>query len=187
MALTQRLSQQRLETSPDNKMLNKNFTPFPILTTKRLTLRQLEVNDFQAIFSLRSDTEINKLLNRKTAQTPDDARHFIHTVNENIHKKNSLYWAISFSDKKELVGTICLYCFSDADQKCEIGYELLTNFQGQGIMQEALEKVIEFAFNTIKVQKIEAFFHRDNLRSAKLLEKFYFSNSNETDWRFRCN
>jgi ribosomal-protein-alanine N-acetyltransferase len=48
-------------------------------------------------------------------------------------------------------------------------------------MKEAAEKVIDYAFNTIKVQKIEAFFHRDNQRSINLLEKFLFKDSNESD------
>jgi ribosomal-protein-alanine N-acetyltransferase len=48
-------------------------------------------------------------------------------------------------------------------------------------MKEAAEKVIDYAFNTIKVQKIEAFLHRDNKSSIKLLEKFSFRNSNEPD------
>ena len=162
-------------------MLNKTFTPFPILTTERLTLRQLGINDEQGIFTLRSDSEINKYLDRQIANTIDDARNFINKVNENINKNNSIYWAITFSDKNILVGTICLFSFSDEDDKCEIGYELLTNFQGQGIMTEAVEKVIDYAFNTIGVQQIEASFHKDNLRSIKLLEKFLFKNANEAD------
>jgi ribosomal-protein-alanine N-acetyltransferase len=162
-------------------MLNRNFTPFPILTTERLTLRQLVITDEQEIFTLRSDSEINKYLDRQISKTIDDARNFINKVNENINKNDSLYWAITFSDKNILVGTICLFGFSDENDKCEIGYELLTNFQGQGIMKEAAEKVIDYAFNTIKVQKIEAFFHRDNQASIKLLEKLSFRNSNETD------
>ena len=74
-----------------------------------------------------------------------------------------------------------IYGFSDENENCEIGYELLTNFQGQGIMKEALEKVINYAFNTIKVKKIEAFFQRDNQSSIKLLEKVLFINSNKSD------
>lgn len=162
-------------------MLNKTFTPFPILTTKRLTLRQLVTNDEQAIFTLRSDAEINKFLDRKIAGTLDDARQFINAVNDNVDKNTSIYWAITFTGKSELVGTICLFCFSDENDKCEIGYELLTNFQRQGIMQEAVDKVIDYAFNTIGVKKIEAFFHRNNQSSIKLLEKFSFKNSNEPD------
>jgi len=162
-------------------MLNRTFTPFPILATERLTLRQLVINDEREIFTLRSDSEINKYLDRQLSNTIDDARNFINKVNENINKNDSLYWAITLSDKNVLIGTICLFSFSDETDKCEIGYELLTNFQGQGIMTEALEKVIDFAFNTIKVQKIEAFFHIDNQSSIKLLEKFSFKDSNKPD------
>ena len=160
-------------------MLSRTFTPFPILKTERLTLRQLVVNDEQEIFTLRSDSEINKYLDRQLSNTIEDARNFINRVNENINKNDSLYWAITLSDKNILIGTICLFSFSDENDKCEIGYELLTNFQGQGIMTEAAKKVIDYAFNTIKIQKIEAFFHRDNQRSVKLLEKFSFRDSNE--------
>jgi len=162
-------------------MLNRSFIPFPILKTGRLTLRQLAIHDEQEIFTLRSDNEINKYLDRNRAKTIDDARSFINKISENINKNDSVYWAITFSDKNILIGTICLFGFSGENDKCEIGYELLTNFQGQGIMSEALEKVIDYAFNTIKVQKIEAFFHRDNQRSIKLLEKLSFRNSNEPD------
>ena len=162
-------------------MQNRTFTPFPILTTERLTLRQLAIADEQGIFTLRSDSEINKYLDRKISITIDDARNFINMVNENINKNNSLYWAITLSNRKTLTGTICLFGFSDEDDKCEIGYELLTNFQGQGIMKEAIEKVIDYAFNTIKVQKIEECIHKDNKSSIKLVEKLSFRNSNEPD------
>lgn len=162
-------------------MLNRIFTPFPVLTTKRLTLRQLIINDQHEIFTLRSDSEINKYLNRQLSNTIDDAKNFINKVNENITNSNALYWAITFTDKNILVGTMCLFGFSDENDSCEIGYELLTNFQGQGIMKEAVEKVIDYAFNTLKVKKIEALFHRDNQRSKKLLEKCSFSDSNERD------
>ena len=162
-------------------MLNRSFVPFPVLATERLILRQLLPTDEQEIFILRSDREINKYLDRQISHTIEDARDFINMINENINKNNSLYWAITLGDMNLLVGTICLFSFSDQDDKCEIGYELLTNFQGQGIMKEAAEKVIDYAFNTIKVQKIEATFHRDNQRSINLLEKLLFRNSNESD------
>lgn len=158
-------------------MLNEALTPFPVLTTERLTLRQLVTSDEQEIFTLRSDSEINKYLDRQISNTIDDARNFINKVTES----GSFYWAITLSGKNILVGTICLFGFSDENDKCEIGFELLSNFQGQGIMKEAVEKVLDYAFNTIKVKKIEAVVHRDNQSSIKLLEKFSFRNSNEPD------
>ncbi len=162
-------------------MLNKYFTPFPILTTERLTLRQLLINDEEEIFTLRSDKEINKYLDRPLSNTIEDARNFINKVNENINKNHALYWAITLNNRNTFVGTICLYGFSDENDTCEIGYELLINFQGQGIMKEAVEKAIDFAFNNIKIQKIEAFLHKDNQRSINLLEQLMFRNSNKPD------
>jgi len=159
-------------------MLARTFTPFPILTTERLTLRQPAISDDQQIFKLRSDNEVNKYLDREPSVTIDDARNFINSVNEHTNRSASIYWAMTLNNSSTLIGTICLYNFSD-DGTCEIGYELLTNFQGQGIMKETTERVIDYALNTLQVQRIEASLHRGNQRSVKLLERLSFTISNE--------
>lgn len=38
----------------------------------------------------------------------------------------------------------------------EIGYELLPAHQGQGVMYEALQRVIAFGFNTLQLKQIKA-------------------------------
>lgn len=162
-------------------MQNKTFTPFPILTTERLILRQLTTDDEQAIFTLRSDTEINRFLGRKIAENLNEAGQFINSVNENIEKNDSIYWGISFRDTNELIGTICFFAFSDEDHTCEIGYELLPKFHGQGIMNEAMEKVLDYVFSTTGVWQIKAFVHKDNHRSILLMEKSSFRNSGAFD------
>lgn len=155
-------------------MSNRNFTPFPVLTTERLTLRQLSIDDQQSIFSLRSDKEINKYLDRQASRTMDDAADFISKINDNIKENNSVYWAITLTKTGTFVGTICLFDFSDEKGSCEIGYELMTSFQGQGIMKEAATKVIDYAFQALQFQKIIAFTHNGNQRSTNLLKKFNF-------------
>ena len=60
-------------------MPNKALSTFPILTTERLTLRQLLESDVQEIFLLRSDKTINKFLDRKPSETLEDALNFIRT------------------------------------------------------------------------------------------------------------
>jgi ribosomal-protein-alanine N-acetyltransferase len=162
-------------------MANRNFSPFPILTTERLTLRQLSTDDEQNIFALRSDPAINKYLGRAPSKTIEDATNFINQINDNIQKNNSIYWVITLTETKTFAGTICLFDFSDEKNSCEIGYELMTKFQNQGIMKEALEEVIAYAFNTLKFQKIAAFTHQENQQSSKLLKKFNFTQSLETN------
>jgi ribosomal-protein-alanine N-acetyltransferase len=158
-------------------MLSRVLPTFPTLTTDRLTLRQLLESDVQEIFLLRSDIIINKFLNRKPSETLEDALSFI----RNIKNNELLYWAIAQIHTGKLVGTICLFDFSDDLNKCEIGYELLTDYQGQGIMSEATKKIIEFAVHTLGLKTIDAFTHKDNQSSTKLLQKFNFEKTEIID------
>ena len=158
-------------------MNNGTNTSFPVLKTQRLTLRQLSTNDEAQIFTLRSDPKIDQYLDRPPCETMDDARQFIHKIIES----GALYWAITNTGDDTLVGTICLFGISEEDKKAETGYELLTGYQGQGIMQEALSAVTDYAFSALALRKIEAFTHQDNQASARLLEKCGFRITGSTD------
>ncbi|HZF64667.1 MAG TPA: GNAT family N-acetyltransferase [Chitinophagaceae bacterium] len=162
-------------------MIDKNFTPLPVLKTERLTLRQLRINDDKGIFALRSDADVNKYLNRKRSKSIDDAKNFIQIINENIQRNNSIYWAITLNGTDKLIGTICLFDFSDDNLKAEIGYELLPGFQGKGIMQEAASKVIDFGIQQIGLTSIEAYTHSENQSSTTLLEKLNFKRHSAAD------
>jgi ribosomal-protein-alanine N-acetyltransferase len=162
-------------------MTDMNSATFPILTTERLTLRQLSIDDQHSIFDLRSDPEINKYLDREPSKTIEDAVNFINKVNDNIQKNNSIYWVITLAKTKTFVGTICLFDFSNKKSSCEIGFELITKFQGQGIMKEATQAVIDYVFQTLKFKKILAFTHYNNQNSTNLLLKFNFVKSIETN------
>jgi ribosomal-protein-alanine N-acetyltransferase len=155
-------------------MINLHFTPFPLLTTERLTLRQLEVEDKEQIFALRSSLVINKYIDRDPSKSIEDAVRFIDIINENIGKNNSIYWVIALSNSQTFVGTICLYDFSKEKDSCEIGYELMEEYQGMGIMKEAVEAVIHYAFHSLQIKKIIASTHKENLSSTKLLSTFNF-------------
>jgi len=163
------------------KMANISFNPFPVLKSERLTLRQLSLTDQQDVFALRANKEINQFLDRKPAETIEDAIRFINVINANIKKNISVYWAITLTETREFVGTICLFDFSNDKTSVEIGYELLKRFQGRGIMSEAIEKVINYVFKVLKFQKILAVTHYQNHASAKLLTKFNFLPSKDID------
>lgn len=156
-------------------MLQLQFTPFPVLTTNRLVLRQLTVDDKNEIFALRSNDEVNRYLDRSKARSPEDARKFIQKVNMGVSNNEALYWGICFKDTTPVIGTICFWNISRENNKAETGYELLPAYQGKGIMQEALTKVIEYGFNNMKLHTIEAFADVRNDRSAGLLTRLHFT------------
>jgi len=155
-------------------MLNINFTPFPYLETERLCLRQLKTKDANEIFILRTDESVNKFIKRPRAKTIDDALQHIARINNYIKNNESILWAISMKNDPKLIGTICLWNIVKEKDHAEIGYELIPQFTGQGLMQEALAKVIEYGFEKLQLKTIEAWLNENNLRSINILEKNNF-------------
>ena len=146
----------------------------PLLTTERLILRQLKLIDDKAIFALRNNAQVNTYIQRPLANHINDARHFITAIVEGTENSEWLYWAIILKDTDHLIGTICLWHFSHDNTMAEIGYELHPDYQGKGLMNEALEAVIDYGFKTLHLKMIEAYTQPANTRSIKLLEKNSF-------------
>ncbi|MNT86503.1 Ribosomal-protein-serine acetyltransferase [compost metagenome] len=73
-----------------------------------------------------------------------------------------------------MIGVICFWNFDILNETVEIGYELLPQFQGKGIMKEAIACLLEYGFNTMEARKIVAFPSAENPASVKLLEKSGF-------------
>lgn len=154
-----------------------NFNPFPKIKTERLVLRKIEETDYDIILFLRSDKTVSKFIerpeNRKT-KNKTDAIKFIKEINEANKKNESISWGITLKNNPEIVGTICLWNFSSDHKIAEVGYDLSPAFQRKGIMDEALKNVINFGFTKLNLSKIEAFTHKENESSIKLLIKNRF-------------
>ncbi|HKR05969.1 MAG TPA: GNAT family N-acetyltransferase [Bacteroidia bacterium] len=155
-------------------MLQINFTPFPVLTTDRLILRQLKTTDEKEVLAIRSNETVNKYIDRPPTRSVKDARKFIDMITKNISNNESAFWAITLKNNPALIGSITLWKISIEHERAEIGYELLPRFHGKGIMQEALTKVVEFGFQTMQLKTIVAFTNKDNEPSKKLLERNNF-------------
>src|SRR5713101_5470150 len=155
-------------------MVQIQFTPFPELSTARFRLRQLMKDDENEIFALRSDDFINQYLDRPKANTLDDARTFISKIANGIAKNEAILWVVTPRDEARFLGTICLWKISREEAKAEIGFELLPENHGKGIMQEVIPKILQFGFEEMKLETIEAELSPRNLKSVRLLEKNNF-------------
>lgn len=150
------------------------FNPFPMLTSERLILRKIANSDDQAIFLLRSDVDLNKYIARTLMTNPSEVEAWITRINTSVDKGENVNWAITLKDTGAFAGLICLWNFSEDNTVAETGYQLLADYQGKGIMDEALNSVLEYGFKTLGLKSIEAFTHKQNTGSIKLLEKQNF-------------
>jgi ribosomal-protein-alanine N-acetyltransferase len=162
-------------------MTTKTFTPFPVLHTQRLTLRQLRRSDAQEIWALRSNEHVNQYLDRRPSTSLEDARNFIHAITESVQRGESLYWAITLREADHVIGTVCLFNWSEDASKAEMGYELLPDFEEQGFMHEALSTVLPFGFQQVGLHAIEAHTRWENHRSTRVLEKLHFQKARTAD------
>jgi len=156
-----------------------NIQTFPEIKTEKLTLRKIEESDSDVILFLRSDKAINKFIdrpeNRKTKNISDAIKH-IQKINTETENNKSISWGITLNNNPKIIGTICLWNFSENYKTAEVGYDLNPIFQRKGIMSEALNSVINFGFIELNIDSIEAFTHIQNENSKMLLEKngFHF-------------
>lgn len=157
------------------------FSPFPSLETNRLSLRRLCIEDAEEIFILRTNEIVNQYLDRPRATSTEDAKAFINKINLAIDANHSLFWAICFKGQSKLIGTICMWNFSEEKDKAEIGYELLPQFHGKGIMQEVLLRIIDFGFQTLQLINMEAWTTNQNVASKKILERNHFTRNHDLE------
>ena len=159
----------------------KNIISFPELTTENMQLRKVTLEDIHEIYKIRSDENISTYLDRPVCKSIDEAKKFILKMNEDFENKETIYWAICKKGEKKLIGTICLWKILMSESKAEIGFELFTEYQGKGIMREAVPRVIDFAFNELGLYIIEGAVEMGNKRSIMLLERHGFKVSHVYD------
>ena len=150
------------------------FKPFPEINTERLFLREIKESDSEGILFLRSDRTVNKFIERpEHRKTKDlaDAVKLIKELNEYFETNKSVGWGITLKNIPKMIGTIGLRNFSHNNKTAEVGYDLDPQYHGKGIMSETLKAIIDFGFNNLSLNKIEAFTHNENANSVKLLVK----------------
>ncbi|WP_316633960.1 GNAT family N-acetyltransferase [uncultured Flavobacterium sp.] len=137
-------------------------------------MRNIQNTDAALIHKLHSDPIVNAFVGRDNSSTLKNAKDYIVKMQNLIDRNECIYWVISLNGSDNLVGSVCLWNFDFENEIVEIGYEMLHDFQGKGIMSEAIKKVIEYAFEEIKAKLITAFPSADNNNSVSILKKLNF-------------
>jgi len=150
------------------------FKDFPKLETERFILRKGVVNDSKDLFELYSNENVVKYLPLKLFDSVEDAIDEINWYEKIFKEQIGLRWVIEETMTQKVIGTCGYLNYEKEHNRIEIGYDLKPEYWGKGIMQEALSKIIHFAFTSMKINKIEAKIEPENKSSIKLLEKLDF-------------
>lgn len=144
------------------------------LVTRDLRLRPSAATDAEGMFAMLSDPESMKYWCDKPVK---DLAAAIEVLNKDLESDaagNSLCWAVTFPGEDRMIGKCILFRFDEANHRAEIGYILNREYWRRGLMRQALEVVIDFAFDTLKLHRIEADVDTENTSSIAILEKLGF-------------
>lgn len=155
--------------------LNMDLENIPrVLNTEDLHLRPLRLADVTGMYAMLSDPECMKYWCKPALTDIDDALEVLREDIESDNQGDSICWAITRRGQDEMIGKCILLQFSPGNHRAEIGFMLNRDYWRQGFMQQALEAVIDFAFNTLGFHRLEADVDPDNAGSLGILEKLGF-------------
>lgn len=152
-------------------MLTLNFTPFPEFESERLLFTRTIATDAPEVIALRSNPETMKFIPRPFVKTTEDALDHIATIDAKIATNEGINWAIRLKDSPKLIGLVGYYRIAPENFRAEIGYMLLPQYHGKGLIPEAVKRLIQYGFEEMKLHSIEAVIDPRNYASEKVLQK----------------
>ncbi|HDM8152789.1 GNAT family N-acetyltransferase [Vibrio harveyi] len=144
------------------------------LTTKRLTLRLVSVEDAPFILELYNQPDFYRFVGDKQIRTLEEAKRYIQ---DNMLRMQELkgvsLLVVETNHDKQPVG-ICGLVKRDTLTAFDIGYGYLPSVYGKGYAKEAASVVVDFAREEMNIENLVAITNNDNIRSISLLEKLGF-------------
>jgi [ribosomal protein S5]-alanine N-acetyltransferase len=150
-----------------------DFSTFPTLTTKRLALREVEPSDAADMFVWRSDPEVQKY-NSEPMQEVAEAAALIEQLRGEYASYEAIYWVVTLRDEGRPIGLFGFVSWQRYHRRANIGYDLRRDHWGRGIATEALHAMLDFGFEQMRLNRVEAETIADNHGSVRLLQRLGF-------------
>lgn len=145
----------------------------PRLETERLALRPMTLDDIDFLLKHFGDPETNRYSSYEDLKTRKDAIRLYRDFME-PGSPTRFRLGVELKETRQLVGTLGLHNYSRRDRRAEIGYDLYKDYWGKGIMIEAVRILINYGFQQLNLNRIEATTDSENASSIKLLERIGF-------------
>ena len=147
---------------------------FRELETNRLFLKNISTKDKDFIFAEFSNDKINLyLFDAEPLTDIQEADEIINFYTQPEPRNQQRWVCVRKSDDVKL-GTCGFHCWDKSESRCDVGYELLPDFWGNGYMSEAMREILKFARNDMKIKYINACIYPDNHASINLAKKLGF-------------
>ncbi|MBC7918730.1 MAG: GNAT family N-acetyltransferase [Rhodoferax sp.] len=146
----------------------------PTLETPRLLLRPLLHSDLPEFLEINRDEEVTRYLPYAAWVAMIDAVAWYHRMLGLIADGKIAYNAVVEKASGRVIGGTLLRDIDGDTGKLEVGYVLGRAFWGRGLMREAVGAVVDYAFATPEMRRVEAHIDGRNTASQRLVESLGF-------------
>ncbi|MGV0101889.1 GNAT family N-acetyltransferase [Nostoc sp. DSM 114160] len=143
-----------------------------ILETPRLLMRDFVETDWQAVFAYQSDP-LYLRYSYWTQRTQKDVCEFIQIFidRQKEQPRTKFQLTVVLKEENRLIGNCGIRVNDPEMREANIGYELNTQYWGQGYATEAAQAILKFGFEELRMHRIWSWCISENVASVKVLEK----------------
>ena len=144
---------------------------FPILETERLRLSVPQAADIPTIVELANNLNIAKYTqNLPYPYAEKDAIYWLNLAQQGMQNGSKLVLAIREKATNTFMGGIGLH-INDRHHRAELGYWIGEPFWGKGYVTEAARAMMQYGFEELKLNRIQAHYMKQNIGSGRVMEK----------------
>jgi len=155
------------------------------LSNNKIALRAPELEDIEILYTWENDESIWYLSNTSLPFSRFDLEQFILNSNHDIFIEKQYRFMIEKNDTNEVVGCVDLFEFDLKNKRVGVGILIDENYRNQGLASEALDVLIQYAFEQLDVHQIYCNILSSNTKSLILFKRKQFLEIGvKRDWVF---
>jgi RimJ/RimL family protein N-acetyltransferase len=149
------------------------------LESERLLYRPFELSDAQALFEMDSNPNVHKYLWQKPTLHFDESIQIIEMLHKQYKDNGIGRFATLLKETGEFIGWTGIKFVNDHVENgntnfYDYGYRLNERFWNKGYASEASKTWLEYGFNEMTINKMNAYTHAENGASNHILSKSGF-------------
>jgi ribosomal-protein-alanine N-acetyltransferase len=150
------------------------LAPSPIEST-RLIVRLVAEPDLPSLLEVNGNEETTRFLPYPSWHSLSDAQAWLKRMTDMQAAGSALQFVLVEKQLGVAIGSCLLFRFEENSSRAELGYVLGRAHWGRGYMREALTALIDRAFTTLHLRRLEAEVDPRNLASSRLLQALGFA------------
>jgi [ribosomal protein S5]-alanine N-acetyltransferase len=155
-----------------------------ILETPRLRLRALIGGDVPALFAIFKDAEAMRYWSHPAMADIAEAEALLRDIQRHDEAGTLFQWGIARREDDLVIGTCTLHRIDRQHRRAELGYILRRDLWGSGLAHEALKALVNHAFGTMGLHRLEADIDPRNDGSIRSVERLGFKREGQLRERY---